>query len=274
MPRLERHGYVERDIESSYISEDFLADDELLQLQGPSISYRIAVGPNRGKKVLTLQTLPPQPEGEKKATLLGKINGFSLQVGVAAKAHQHKKRERLCRYITRPAVAEKRLSLTKQGKVRYELKTAYRNGTTHIIFEPLDFIARLAALVPNPRVNLIRFHGVFAPNSKLRGLVTNNTKKQPSISESSEAEVKTDFEKKGSMTWAMRLKRVFAIDISQCQRCGGEVKVIACIEEPAVIKKILGHIESKQAKLAELENAQPRAPPEYMIIPDQEDLFF
>ncbi len=48
----------------------------------------------------------------------------------------------------------------------------YRDGTTHVIFEPLDFIARLAALVPRPRVNLTRFHGVFAPNSKHRVLVT------------------------------------------------------------------------------------------------------
>jgi len=53
-----------------------------------------------------------------------------------------------------------------------QLKTPYRDGTTHVIFEPLDFIARLAALVPKPRVNLTRFHGVFAPNSKHRALVT------------------------------------------------------------------------------------------------------
>ena len=78
------------------------------------------------------------------------------------KAHQRDKVERLCRYIARPAVSEKRLSLTATGKVRYELKSSYRNGTTHVIFEPVDFIARLAALVPKPRVNLTRFHGVFA----------------------------------------------------------------------------------------------------------------
>ena len=79
---------------------------------------------------------------------------------------------RLCRYITRPAVSEKRLSLTNQGKVRYELKTPYRDGTTHVIFESVDFIAKLAALVPKPRIKLTRFHGVFASNSKHRALVT------------------------------------------------------------------------------------------------------
>ena len=91
------------------------------------------------------------------------------------------------------AVSTERLSLTCQGHIRYALKTPYRDGTTHVVFEPLDFIARLAALVPPPRVNLTRFHevhpctsplwgslrlcksailpichGVFAPNSHLR----------------------------------------------------------------------------------------------------------
>ena len=47
--------------------------------------------------------------------------------------------ERLCRYITRPAVSTKRLSLTRYGKLRYVLKTSYGDGTTHVIFEPLDF---------------------------------------------------------------------------------------------------------------------------------------
>jgi hypothetical protein len=72
--------------------------------------------------------------------------------------HYERRLERLCRYISRPAVSEKRLALTATGNVRYQLKTPYRDGATHVIFEPLDFIARLAALVPKPRVNLTRFH--------------------------------------------------------------------------------------------------------------------
>jgi hypothetical protein len=58
------------------------------------------------------------------------------------------------------------------GHVRYELKMPYRDGTTHVIFESMDFIARLVARVPKPRVNLTRFHGVFAPNSAHRAQVT------------------------------------------------------------------------------------------------------
>ena len=93
--------------------------------------------------MFTLQRLPacdePFDDG------VGKVAGFSLHAGVAARADEHQKLERLCRYISRPAIAEKRLSLTPNGNVRYQLKTPYRDGTTHVIFEPLDFIARLAA---------------------------------------------------------------------------------------------------------------------------------
>lgn len=59
-----------------------------------------------------------------------------------------------------------------QGNIRNRLKSPNRDGTTHVIFEPLDFIARLAAFVPKPRVNLTRFHRIFAPKSSLRAQMT------------------------------------------------------------------------------------------------------
>jgi hypothetical protein len=96
-----------------------------------------------------LQTLPDERDADD-APAVGNVAGFSLHAGVAARGNGRDKLERLCRYITRPAIAERRLSLTHQGKVRYELKTPYRDGTTHVIFEPVDFIAKLAALVVLP----------------------------------------------------------------------------------------------------------------------------
>ena len=150
----------------------------------------------------------------------GKSHGgsrFSLHAGVAVRARERKKLEHLCRYIARPAVSAERLSLTRNGRLRYELKTPWRDGTTHILFEPLDFIARLVALVPKPRVNLTRFHGVFAPKSKHRALVTPaqrgmGRKAHPH----KQGEEKTPFEHRVSMTRAQRLKRVFEIEIETC----------------------------------------------------------
>ena len=160
---LERQGLLERDAENSYLSGDAVEGGPLDQLLGHSITYRIAVGAHAGRKAFTLQTLPSCNEPFDAA--VGKVAGFSLHAGVAARAHEREKLERLCRYIARPAVSEKRLSLLSNGHVRYELKTPYRDGTTHVIFEPMDFIARLVALVPKPRVNLTRFHGCFAPSA-------------------------------------------------------------------------------------------------------------
>ena len=96
------------------------------------------------------------------------------------------------------------------------MDTPYRDGTTHVLFEPLDFIARLAALVPKPRVNLTRFHGVFAPNSKHRIHVT-PTRRGKGRKPHSGKEAQTPSERHAAMTWAQRLKRVFKATAS-CSR--------------------------------------------------------
>jgi hypothetical protein len=137
------------------------------------------------------------------------------------------------------------MATTSPGYVRYALKTPYRDGTTHIVIEPLDFMARLAALVPPPRMHLTRYHGVFAPHSKLRAAVTpahrgTGASKQPATAAES---AKPPTPRHVAMSWARRLKRVFGIEIEDCGRCGGKLAIIASIEEPEVIAKILAHLE-------------------------------
>ena len=56
-------------------------------------------------------------------------------------------------------------------RARAELKTLWRDGITHLVMSPLEFMQRLAALVPRPRLHLIRFHGVLASNARLRAMV-------------------------------------------------------------------------------------------------------
>jgi hypothetical protein len=260
---LERQGLLERDAEHSTLALDTVDEDPMDQLLGHSITYRIAVGPQQGRKVFTLQTLPACDADDRFADTVGQVAGFSLHAGVAVKAQERDQLERLCRYITRPAVSEKRLSLTNQGKVRYELKTPYRDGTTHVIFEPTDFIARLAALVPRPRINLTRYHGVFAPNSSHRARVTPAKRgKGNKTKASGEAQDQTPTERRAVMSWAQRLKRVFNIDIETCSKCGGAVKVIACIEDSAVIEKILAHLNEKALPVQAPPLPQSRAPPQ------------
>ena len=244
---LERQGLIDHDAGNIFLSQeavDASDEDPTNQLLGSSVTYRIAVGPQQGRKVFTLQTLPDLDTDSPFSCSAGEVAGFSLHAGVATKANERAKLERLCRYITRPAVSTKRLSITRNGRVRYELKTPWRNGTTHVIFEPLDFISRLASLIPKPRVNLTRFHGVFAPNSKSRAKITparRGKRKRACFADETD---QTPAEKRASMTWAKRLKRVFNIDIETCDKCGSDVRIIASIEDPAVIQKILAHLDN------------------------------
>lgn len=211
---LERAGIIRRDEENTFFADDALENDGMVEHRAHSINYLISMGPQKGRKVFTLKCEPPRSD-EMQGEILGKVAGFSLHAGVAVKLSQRDKLERLCRYISRPAVSEHRLSLTPQSNIRYELKTPYRNGTTHVIFDPLDFISKLAALVPIPRVNLTRFHGILAPNSQYRKDIIPRQKKVET--KTAEDYIKTESEKRAAMTWAQRLKRAFNIDINKCE---------------------------------------------------------
>jgi hypothetical protein len=95
------------------------------------------------------------------------LEGFSLHAKVAIDGHDRTGLERLCRYITRPAIASERLSIDSDGRVVYRLRRPSSDGTSAIVFEPLAFLERLAALVPRPRAHLLTYHGVLAPAAKL-----------------------------------------------------------------------------------------------------------
>jgi len=126
---LERAGLITRDIENAYLAFDPAEESPMHGLLGSSITYRIATGPREGQKVFTLQTLPPEPDTPRSA--VAESSGFSLHAGLAAKASQRDKFERLVRYVSRPPVATARLALTGSGHVRYTLKTPYRDGKRH-----------------------------------------------------------------------------------------------------------------------------------------------
>jgi Putative transposase/Transposase zinc-binding domain len=234
---LTRQGHLIEEQGMTYLAE---ADGNraLTPLQAASCSYRIAFGPRAGQKVLSLQSISHHGEGAT-PTLCANLHGFSLHAAVRCGAHQRKELERLCRYLTRPAIANERLKRNRAGQVVLQLKSAYRDGTTHIVLSPPEFMQRLAALVPRPRLHLIRFHGVLAPNAKWRsGIVPS-----PAENTSEHAADHTHAQHSPArMSWARLLKRVFDLDIEHCPQCGGRMKIIAAIEDAAVIAKILTHL--------------------------------
>ena len=118
----------------------------------------------------------------------------------------------------------------------------------------LELVEKLAVLVPPPRVNLVRYHGVFAPGSKLRPMVVPGGAGAaqatgcPHLGETTAAVAwgkppqQLTRDKTSRVDWASLLKRVFQIDILACAKCGGRMKVTAVIEQPDVVAKILGHL--------------------------------
>jgi Putative transposase len=218
----------------------------------------VAVGARAGQKVYSLQTVPAREDEPRKG--VAQYAGFSLHAGIGAEADQRAKLERLTRYVSRPPVAIERLDLTAQAQVRYRLKTPYRDGTTHIVLEPLDFIARLAALVPPPRVHLTRFHGVFAANAALRAAVTPAGRGAGARRRAAPEQPPTS--KEVRLNWARRLKRVFGIEIEQCARCGGRLKVIASIEERELIERILAHRRERGEDAVATASLGARGPPQ------------
>jgi hypothetical protein len=132
------HWVQEPDTGLAYLNDPSPADP-LLPLHAAAGSYRIALGPRTGKKAMHIRTLEAQESGQGQRCV--ESNGFSLHANVSCARGERKKLERLCRYIARPPVAHERLKLSDCGQVVYELITPYRDGTTHVVMSPLEWMA-------------------------------------------------------------------------------------------------------------------------------------
>ena len=216
MKMLTRRGVLVEDMGQTYLAEPDADGEEartLRPLQAAAVTYRIAFGPRAGQKVLTVRGAMPR-EGTARQPLCTDIDGFSLHAAVRVEAHDRKRLEQLCRYITRPALSDERVQLNAAGQVELKLKTPWRYGTTHLVMSPLEFMQRLAALVPRPRLHLIRLHGVLAPNAKLRPLVVpQGPQVQEAPSEAAaaaECEVESLQARPNRISWARLAKRVLA----------------------------------------------------------------
>ena len=271
----------------------------LAQLYGASVASRIATGRRAGQRVIRLgDCIDPDSIPELDGNRCASAGGVSLHANVAVPARDRKRLERLCRYVARPPIATERLSRLPDGRLLYRLKHRWRDGTTHVVFEPGELVEKLAALVPPPRFHLVRYHGVLGPCANQRGRVV------PTCAAASEAGVaractdrvvvsadesaRSRFEPdngtaavrihseaalrrgregdsdddlhaspKGEgasnppasadesvlrprrLTWAELLRRVFAIDVLECPRCGGRTRLLGAIHPPDATSAIL-----------------------------------
>jgi hypothetical protein len=202
------------------------------------------------------------------------LDGFSLHAGVRIHEHDRERLERPCRYAVRPPFALHRLSQGPDGRLVYRMKRP-RSGSLFLLLTPDELVARIATLVPPPRTHALRYHGLFAPNSKHRRRVVparNRSTAEPAGPPAPTSAPDTRpkppaLPPKGlaprpeppgafvltpppsapadrpapryRVPWADLLRKVFAVDVLAGPGCGGRLELLAFIAEPGVARRIL-----------------------------------
>ncbi len=250
-------GLIERrglENEADPLSE---TDPGLAALYAAAVRGRIAAGPNAGNRVATFggDRIDVDSVDAMMSPRCAAVEGFNLHANVAIGARDRDRLERLLRYAARPALALDRLSRLPNGRLAYRLKRPWSNGATAVVFEPQDFIAKLAALVPAPRVHLTRFFGFLAPAAKWRAAIVPTpvvpdlpSLELPPPSPVPDENVETPTElnatnvrksSRRNYSWAALMMRVFQLDVLECENCGGRLRIIAAIHPPDTTRKIL-----------------------------------
>jgi len=154
-------------------TDTFAADEPLLAaLYSASVRGRIALGARAGQQDLRLGDrvdVEDLKAGEKERC--AGAGGVNVHANVCVPARDRRRLERLCRYAGRPPLATARLSRLADRRLAYSLKRRHRDGTTHMVYEPLELLGRLAALIPPPRAHQLRYHGCLAPAAGLRARI-------------------------------------------------------------------------------------------------------
>ena len=162
---------------------DEWADDApvLAGLAAASVQGRAALGPRAGARVRRRGEVQAAIEPPGLGPCHARHHGFDLHAGLCVHADERDRLERMARYALRPPVARERLHWTDDGQVRLALRRPWADGTTHLLFDPVELLERLAALTPRPRINLILYHGVLAPRrvAAARGPVRDRRQPRP-----------------------------------------------------------------------------------------------
>ena len=217
-----------------------------------SVHGIVATGPRRGARVGRVgeapETVPPAEAGRCHA----RSNGFDLHAGLVVPAGHRDRLERVCRYTLRPPVPRDRLRVTGDGQVTLQLRHRWADGTTHLVFDPIELLGRLAVLVPRPRINQVLYHGVLGPRAAWRADIvrreTSAGDRDVAVAEDpgalggqADSHDATPGHARG-YAWAGLMRRTFGLDVLACPRCGGRLRLIALVEEAAVIDRILRHL--------------------------------
>lgn len=191
--------------------------------------------------------------------LCASLDGFTLHAATRAGALDREGREALLRYVLRPPIAKERLETRPDGLVRITLKRAYSDGTIAVDMDPLSLLCRLAASVPPPRYHTVKYAGVLAPACPWRARIA-PTPPAPEAEKDDAAD--DDRPRRGHGTyrpWAELLMRTFGIDVLECPKCKGRMRLIAMVTEPKAMTRYLASV----GELVDVPTRSPSRGPPY-----------
>ena len=198
------------------------------------------VGERAGQPLLRIVDPSRAREGEPFAEVMG----FNVHAQVAVAAHDRARLERLCRYLCRPPLAQERLEETPSGKLRYTFKKPWKDGTVALLLEPLDLIARVCALVPPPRLHMVRYHGVLSSHAKVRSEVVPKPEVASLATRVVQLELFGDNNDSSDTEprrrpWAWLLRHVFEVDVTTCPHCTGPMRWLEAATTSDAIARLL-----------------------------------
>ena len=252
---LRRHGLLTEDDTALAATHD--ADDEQLVLDAlatAAVTGTSLAGPqSRPGRLHYLQ----EASGEPRTTspLCAAYAGFSLHARTTVEHDDKPGRQRLIKYILRPPLAAERVERLEGGRVRLRLKRAFSDGTWALEMDELSLVARLAALVPPPWQNQVRYSGVLSPASQWRARIVPKPP-QPETADgpacdhaalpTGQPETPAPATPKGKgcryWPWRMLKARTFGLQTTTCPHCDGQLVFRALVKDPGTIHRFLTHL--------------------------------
>jgi hypothetical protein len=167
---------------------------------------------------------------------LAVCEGFSFHADTSVHAHDRPGLERLCRYGSRPPLALERLSRRDDGRYAYRTRKGQQ-----LVFTAAQLVKRLLALIPPQGVHLTRFHGVFAPNAKLRPRVVRTPPPVPEPQATLGCAPPRPATRRPRLDWTSLQRRTFEEDVWACP-CGGRRKVLAVVTSRRTVEEVLSNL--------------------------------
>ena len=252
---LERRGVVRVSPDALEVDDAFAARDPVLaQLATAAVAGLPPAGPAERKREPVFLAAGGGPEivGD----LVVQDGGFNLHAKTHAGAVDDDARARLLRYVLRPPLAQDRLAVLPDHRVRLTLKRPWSDGTYALEMDALALLARLASAVPPPKQHLTRYSGVLAAAAHWRPLIIPAAPADSSAS-AAPASPPTSTPAQPAFTkpqrpspsgrrcryirWAELMRLTFGLTVDQCPACGGRMKLRALVRDPESIERFLRH---------------------------------